>query len=124
MSPDQLQHLLTSLANGEISVADALSRLRSLPFEQLPFATLDHHRSLRCGHAEIRPEESHARCDHRADDQTAAAPRSVSRMVARVVSWSGAVTSNTRSSRVAPPAVVDTQYATRLPVPETAPMKP
>jgi hypothetical protein len=49
---DQIQHLLSAVANGELSIPDALSRLRSLPFEQLPFATLDHHRSLRCGHAE------------------------------------------------------------------------
>src|SRR2546430_12809553 len=60
----------------------------------------------------------------RSDDHTAAAPRSVSKTVARLVSWSGAVTSNTRSSRVPPSAVLDTQYATRLPVPDTAPVKP
>ena len=52
MTPDQLQLLLSDVAKGKTSIPDALSRLRSLPFEQLPFATLDHHRSLRCGHAE------------------------------------------------------------------------
>ena len=30
-----------------------MERLRRLPFEQLPFATVDHHRSLRCGHPEV-----------------------------------------------------------------------
>ena len=53
MSPAQLQKLLADVANGTLSIPDALSRLRSLPFENLPFATLDHHRSLRCGHAEV-----------------------------------------------------------------------
>jgi len=53
VTTDQLQRLLTSLANGDVSVQDALTRLRSLPFESLPFATLDHHRSLRCGHPEV-----------------------------------------------------------------------
>jgi pyridinium-3,5-biscarboxylic acid mononucleotide synthase len=48
----QLQNLLNEVARGELSIHDALSRLRSLPFEQLPFATLDHHRSVRCGHGE------------------------------------------------------------------------
>jgi len=52
VNTDQIQRLLTEVARGECTIADALSRLRSLPFEQLPFATLDHHRSLRCGHAE------------------------------------------------------------------------
>lgn len=53
MNPTQLQSLLTAVANGTLSIPDALTRLRSLPFENLPFATLDHHRSLRCGHAEV-----------------------------------------------------------------------
>lgn len=52
MSPEQLQLLLSDVARGKLSIPNALQRLRSLPFEQLPFATLDHHRSLRCGHAE------------------------------------------------------------------------
>ena len=30
-----------------------MSALRRLPFEQLPFATVDHHRALRCGHPEV-----------------------------------------------------------------------
>ena len=30
-----------------------MARLRRLPFEQLPFATVDHHRALRCGHPEV-----------------------------------------------------------------------
>jgi pyridinium-3,5-biscarboxylic acid mononucleotide synthase len=53
VNTEQLQHLLNSVANGDLSARDALTRLRSLPFEQLPFATLDHHRSLRCGHGEV-----------------------------------------------------------------------
>jgi NCAIR mutase (PurE)-related protein len=53
VNADRLQQLLTALASGEITVTEAISRLRTLPFEQLPFATLDHHRSLRCGHPEV-----------------------------------------------------------------------
>ena len=32
---------------------EAVQRLRALPFESLPFATVDHHRALRCGHPEV-----------------------------------------------------------------------
>jgi len=53
VNSDQIQRLLTEVAKGQLTVQEAVSRLRSLPFEQLPFATLDHHRSLRCGHAEV-----------------------------------------------------------------------
>ncbi len=53
MTTDQLKTLLSDVAKGKTSIPEALSRLRSLPFEQLPFATLDHHRSLRCGHSEV-----------------------------------------------------------------------
>jgi len=53
VTPEQLKSLLSSVARGQTSIPDALSSLRSLPFENLPFATLDHHRSLRCGHSEV-----------------------------------------------------------------------
>ena len=50
---EQIKTLLTAVAERQTSVADALARLKRLPFEQLPFATVDHHRSLRCGHPEV-----------------------------------------------------------------------
>jgi NCAIR mutase (PurE)-related protein len=53
VNPDHLRELLTAVANGQTSANDAMSRLRRLPFEQLPFATVDHHRALRCGHPEV-----------------------------------------------------------------------
>jgi NCAIR mutase (PurE)-related protein len=53
VTTDHLTQLLRSVASGQTTINDALSRLRSLPFENLPFATLDHHRSLRCGHSEV-----------------------------------------------------------------------
>ena len=36
-----------------MGIDQALTRLRKLPFEQLGFATVDHHRSLRCGFPEV-----------------------------------------------------------------------
>ncbi len=53
MNAEQLTLLLQSVAKGQTRVEDAVARLRSLPFENLPFATVDHHRSLRCGQAEV-----------------------------------------------------------------------
>jgi len=48
-----LRSLLESAREGRISVDQALERLEGLPFESLDCATLDHHRSLRCGFPEV-----------------------------------------------------------------------
>jgi hypothetical protein len=50
---EQLRKLLDSVSRGEVSVDDALGRLRHLPFEELGFANVDHHRALRCGFPEV-----------------------------------------------------------------------
>ncbi len=48
-----LRQLLDAVRNGETSIDDALTRLQRLPFETTDAATIDHHRSLRCGFAEV-----------------------------------------------------------------------
>lgn len=53
MNPTDLQTILRDVQGGKLSVADALQRLRSLPFEDLDFAHVDHHRHLRCGFPEV-----------------------------------------------------------------------
>jgi pyridinium-3,5-biscarboxylic acid mononucleotide synthase len=53
MEKDVIRSLLESVRAGEISPDEALSRLRHFPSEKLGFATLDHHRSLRCGFPEV-----------------------------------------------------------------------
>lgn len=53
MNEKTLRALLERVAQGEQSVDDALTAIRSLPFEDLGFATLDHHRSLRWGFPEV-----------------------------------------------------------------------
>ena len=45
--------LLAAVQRGTCSIDDALARLRSLPFEDLEFAKLDHHRALRNGFPEV-----------------------------------------------------------------------
>lgn len=53
MDEHALRELLESVRQGHSSIDEALSRLRSLPFEDLGFAKLDHHRDLRCGFPEV-----------------------------------------------------------------------
>ena len=52
MDPARLKLLLESVAGGAVSPEDAMTRLRSLPFEDLGFAKIDHHRALRKGYPE------------------------------------------------------------------------
>ena len=48
-----LEKLLDEVQAGRLSVAEALERLRHLPFEDLGFARVDHHRALRQGFPEV-----------------------------------------------------------------------
>ena len=53
MTEDQIRKVLEEFKAGALSSDDALHRLRSLPFEDLGFANIDHHRSLRQGFPEV-----------------------------------------------------------------------
>lgn len=53
MDHDRLKKLLGSLQRGDLDVDEALARLRGLPYEDLGFAVVDHHRSLRQGFPEV-----------------------------------------------------------------------
>jgi NCAIR mutase (PurE)-related protein len=48
-----IRHLLHDVAQREQTVEQALAALRCLPYEDIGFARLDHHRSLRRGCAEV-----------------------------------------------------------------------
>jgi NCAIR mutase (PurE)-related protein len=48
-----LEQLLEEVQAGRVSPAQALERLRHLPFEDLGFARVDHHRALRQGFPEV-----------------------------------------------------------------------
>ena len=58
MDRSQIEALLTQVREGSMGVADALERLRNLPFEDMGFAKLDHHRALRTGMPEVVFAES------------------------------------------------------------------
>ena len=53
MYTDRLKEMMRKVRSGELSVDAALALLRHLPFESLEEATIDHHRSLRCGFPEV-----------------------------------------------------------------------
>ncbi len=52
MNRDQIKQLLQQVRSGEVHPDDALECLRALPFEDLGFAKVDHHRTLRRGFPE------------------------------------------------------------------------
>jgi len=54
MSEENIRLLLESVSQGAISVDEAVSQLRGLPYEDVGnFARLDQHRALRCGFPEV-----------------------------------------------------------------------
>jgi hypothetical protein len=53
MNESALRELLARIASGGCTVEEAIERLKLLPFEDLGFAKVDHHRSLRCGCPEV-----------------------------------------------------------------------
>jgi NCAIR mutase (PurE)-related protein len=53
MDPAAIESLLNDVREGKTQVTDALERLRQLPFEDMGFAKLDHHRALRTGMPEV-----------------------------------------------------------------------
>lgn len=65
MEVEKLRTLLEKVKSGEIEVSDALQSLRTLPFEDLGFSKIDHHRQLRTGFPEV------IFCDGKTDTQVA-----------------------------------------------------
>jgi hypothetical protein len=53
MNQDQLRALFEQVRAGEISPAAATERMKHLPFEDIDFAKVDHHRALRHGMPEV-----------------------------------------------------------------------
>ena len=53
MDIQQIQQLLEQVQSGKTSVPSALDTLRHLPYEDLGFAKVDHHRAVRHGMPEV-----------------------------------------------------------------------
>ena len=53
MHAEQLKKLLSQVKTGKVTIDEAVAKLRHLPFENLGFAHIDHHRQIRCGLPEV-----------------------------------------------------------------------
>lgn len=53
MTAEEITKLLKQVRRGKLSVEDAVDRLRTMPYEDLGYAKIDHHRSLRQGFPEV-----------------------------------------------------------------------
>jgi len=71
MDRERIRELLDEVREGRLDVTEALDRLRHLPFEDLQFARVDHHRSLRQGWPEA------IFCEGKSADEVAAIARSI-----------------------------------------------
>ena len=65
-SETRLRALMEDVAAGRVTADEALASLRSLPFEDMGFAKLDHHRALRVGYPEV------VYCENKTPEQVAA----------------------------------------------------
>ncbi|MFQ6013552.1 MAG: nickel pincer cofactor biosynthesis protein LarB [Thermoplasmata archaeon] len=79
MDREKLRGLLEELQEGTITVGEAMEAFRRLPFEDLGFARLDTHRSLRRGFPEV------VYCPGKAPEEVATILRGLSRDAARVL---------------------------------------
>src|SRR5690348_5452556 len=53
MSPEEITVMLQQVRSRKLTVEAAVDRLRNLPFEDIGYARIDHHRSLRQGFPEV-----------------------------------------------------------------------
>ena len=53
MNADSIRKLFEAVRQGKLTPDDAVQRLRHMPFEDLGFAKVDHHRALRAGMPEV-----------------------------------------------------------------------
>lgn len=53
MEKDNIRKLLEGIKSGEVTVDDGMKSLSSLPFEDLGYAKIDHHRAIRTGYPEV-----------------------------------------------------------------------
>ena len=53
MDSKSLHKLFSEVRRGKVSPDDAVARLRHMPFEDLGYAKVDHHRAMRVGMPEV-----------------------------------------------------------------------
>lgn len=53
MNPERLKQLLRKLRDGQLSPEEAFGQIKTLPYEDIDFARIDHHRPIRTGIPEV-----------------------------------------------------------------------
>ena len=53
MRAEEVLNLLKAVESGKLSTKAAMERIKHLPFEDIGFAKVDHHRAIRQGFAEV-----------------------------------------------------------------------
>jgi len=53
MYEKKIKSIIDSIQNGELNTDDAVSALKDLPFQDLGYANIDHHREIRTGYPEV-----------------------------------------------------------------------
>lgn len=53
MKEETLKNLLNAVAEGKITPGEAVEQVKTLPYEDIDYAKLDHHRELRTGYPEV-----------------------------------------------------------------------
>jgi NCAIR mutase (PurE)-related protein len=53
MNAEYIHQILSELKNGQLGIDDAFEALKNLPYSDLGYAKVDHHRSLRRGYPEV-----------------------------------------------------------------------
>lgn len=53
MNEQKIKSLIDKISSGEVTKDEALSLLRTLPYEDIDFACIDHHRPIRTGQPEV-----------------------------------------------------------------------
>jgi pyridinium-3,5-biscarboxylic acid mononucleotide synthase len=117
VTPEQLEGLLAEVASGRLTPEAALERLRHLPFEDLSFARIDHHRALRQGRPEV------VFCEGKTLDQVLAI---CERLEAATGSFLGTRASEAIAQRLEArfPRMVWNQLARTVHLPEPKPSQP
>lgn len=79
MYEQKIREIMSSLANNKIKLEDAVKKLRFMPFEDIGFAKIDHHRALRKGFPEV------VFCQGKTKEQVAEIVKSLSKNSATVL---------------------------------------
>lgn len=79
MKDEYLKEILSQVSEGDMSVKEAEEKLRSLPYEELGFAKVDNHRTIRTGYPEV------VFCQGKTPDQVAEILKNLSERNPRVM---------------------------------------